>query len=277
MTENPDRPLSGRRIVLAESRELDALAGMLEAKGAIALRYPLVAILDAPDAGPIEAWLHALVDDEFDDLILMTGEGLRRLLDFARRADLEAPVIGALGRVRKLTRGPKPAKALRELGLAPDLAAEAPTTPGVIATLAKLDLRGRVVAVQNYGQEPNLPLTDFLTAAGATVRPVAPYIYAPASDEAKVLELLAQLQQQRVDVIAFTSAAQVQRLWDVASRHQRQEQLRQDLAPVLVAAVGPVVAGQLQAFGIRVDVTPERSFFLRPLVNAIVEKWARRA
>ena len=41
----------------------------------------------------------------------------------------------ALGRTRLVTRGPKPVRALKEVGLAPALVAQTPTTEGVIATL----------------------------------------------------------------------------------------------------------------------------------------------
>jgi hypothetical protein len=43
------------------------------------------------------AWLRRFADGTCDDLVLMTGEGLRRLLGFARRIDLESAFIAALG------------------------------------------------------------------------------------------------------------------------------------------------------------------------------------
>src|SRR5689334_2763652 len=172
--------LTGRRVAVPETRELDRLAGMLEERGATVLRCPLVAIHDAPDAAPVEAWLRRFAETAFDDLVLLTGEGVRRLHGFARRAELEESFLAALGRARKIVRGPKPGQALRELGLNADMRAERPTTEGVIATLAGLDLRGRTVGVQLYPDNPNAALTDFLTVAGATPVPVLPYIYASA-------------------------------------------------------------------------------------------------
>jgi len=85
------------------------------------------------------------------------GEGLRRLLAAADRIGLRAEVIAALGRARKITRGPKPARALKEIGLSSDLPAAVPTSAGVIDGLRALDLRGRRVGVQLYGEEPNRP------------------------------------------------------------------------------------------------------------------------
>ena len=89
------RRLSGRTVALPETRELDRLAQLLEAEGAATLRCPLVAIKDAPDQAPVEAWLRALVADGVDDLVLLTGEGLRRLLAAAERIGIRADVIAA--------------------------------------------------------------------------------------------------------------------------------------------------------------------------------------
>jgi uroporphyrinogen-III synthase len=261
--------LSGRRIAVPEARELDRLAELLESEGATTLRCPLVAIHDAPDPAPIERWLRALAAGEFDDLVLLTGEGLRRLLAAAERAGIRAEVVAALGRVRKVTRGPKPARALHELGLASDLAAAVPTSRGVIDALGALELRGRRVGLQLYGEEPNRPLVEFLEGAGATVSTVAPYVYAPASDAARVGALIAELAGGRVDAIAFTSASQVERLWQVAAERSAEAELRAGLGRTRVAAIGPIVVEMLAAHGVSADVVPEKGFVMRRLVNAL--------
>ena len=51
------KELSGRRIVVPETRELGQLVRMLEELGADTLPCPMIAIRDAPDPGPVEAWL----------------------------------------------------------------------------------------------------------------------------------------------------------------------------------------------------------------------------
>src|SRR5438477_235634 len=79
----------------------------------------------------------------------------------------------------------------------------APTAVGGRQTLEAEggDLRGRRVGWQLYGQEPNLALVAFLEGAGAAVSSVAPYAYAPASDEAKVAELIAALAGGGIDAV----------------------------------------------------------------------------
>ena len=79
----------------------------------------MFAIHDAPDPAPIEAWIRRFIEQPCDDLVLMTGEGLRRLMKVARRIEVEQDFIAALGKSRKFARGPKPGRALREIGLEP--------------------------------------------------------------------------------------------------------------------------------------------------------------
>jgi len=270
-------PLEGRTIALPEARELDRLAELVAEAGGAALRCPLVAIRDAADPRPSEAWLRALSAGEFDDVVFLTGEGLRRLLATADRLGTRADVVAALGKVRKVTRGPKPAKALHEVGLSSDLAAPVPTSAGVIEALAALDLRGRRVGVQLYGEEPNRPLVEALERAGATVRTVAPYVYASAADSAQVVSLIDGLHSRQVDAIAFTSASQVDRLFQVAALAGAEQRLRTALGEARVAAIGPIVVETLARHGVRIDVVPEKGFVMRRLVNALAEALGPKA
>jgi uroporphyrinogen-III synthase len=268
------QPLAGRTVAVPEARELEVFAAMLERRGARVLRCPLVAIRDAPDPSPVLDFARALARGGFEDLILTTGEGLRRILGCIERHEpaLREAFVRSLGAVRKITRGPKPARALRELSLKPDLAVDPPTTPGIIACLSGQSLAGRRVGVQLYGNEPNRPLIGFLETAGATVSTVAPYVYADEADEAAVHALLGRLAGGEVDAIAFTSRPQVERLLAVAGA----QAVRAALGHTLVAAVGPVVAQALERNGVEATLMPQESFFLKPLTTALEEALGAR-
>ena len=264
--------LAGRTIAVPETREMDVFSAMLERRGATVLRCPLVAILDAPDPQPVLAWLRAFTGGHCDDLILLTGEGLRRLLACIDRHEpaLRGAFVERLASVRKITRGPKPARALRELGLKPDIAAESPTTEGVIASLRDVALSDRHVGVQLYGTEPNRPLIEFLEGAGAHVHAIAPYVYASQADDAAVRDLLVRMSAGQVDAIAFTSSPQVERLFAVGPP----ELVRSALARTQIAAVGPVVADALQRHEVTVQLMPTESFFMKPLTSALEDAFA---
>lgn len=267
-------PLAGLRIALPETRQLDVLAQMLERRGAETWRCPLVSILDTPDQAPVRAWLERFNAGAMDDLILLTGEGLRRLSAAAEREGCHDDFVAALGRTRLITRGPKPVNALRELGLKNDLTADEATTDGVMATLREHDLNGRTVGVQLYGEEPNEKLTGFLQQQGASVDTVAPYVYADESNRGQVAELAEGLVRGDLDAIAFTSQAQVKRLMDVAEGIGMQPAVIEALNRLLVVAVGPIVADKLAQYSVGVDVMPEESWFMKPMVRALIDRLA---
>jgi uroporphyrinogen-III synthase len=267
-------PLEGRTVALAEGRQLEELAELLVREGAVPWRCPLVSIMDNPDSEPVFSWIQDVAAGKFDLVVLMTGEALRRLLEFAARRQMRDTMVAALGRLRSITRGPKPVKALREISLTPSVVAEKPTTDGVIATLRQENLRDRTVGVTLYG-EPNPVLEEFLTNAGARVRTVMPYVYAPAADGDRVGELITALHQGRIDSIIFTSSPQCHRLWEVARGRNSEAELRAGLARTCVAAVGPVVAETLKQNGIRVDVCPEQGFVMKNLVQCLKRQFGR--
>jgi uroporphyrinogen-III synthase len=235
----------------------------------------MIGIRDADDAAPVETWLARLTAGELHDLILMTGEGVSRLLQFAERAGRLADVLAAMKLVRTITRGPKPARALHQAGLVPTLPAVEPTTEGIIKTLATVELKGRTVGLQLYGEDPNRALVDFLEQRGAAVATVAPYVYLPAADDEQVKRLIQLLCDGSVDAIAFTTRKQVERLFEVAESHALTDDLRRGFRRTKIAAVGPIVVAKLNEHGVRVDAVPQRTFFLRPLVEQLVQLLVR--
>jgi uroporphyrinogen-III synthase len=270
MTVKNNNAFAGRVIAVPEGRQHLTMVQLLENRGASVVSIPLVAILDAPDPQPGLAWIKRFIAQPPALFILLTGEGLRRLLALAEKHELREQFVQALQTVRTLSRGPKPEQVLTTLGLQATLKASEPTTIGVITTLRTLDLQGRRVALQLYGEEPNLKLQDFLVEQGASLDPVAPYVYASKEDEERVAEFIRSMNDGKIDLVAFTSQAQLKRLQEVAKARQLLPMLQTGLGKVAVAAVGPVVKQQLEAAGFTVAVMPERMYFMKPLVAAIV-------
>lgn len=260
-------------ILVPESRELDLFASMLEAEGATTLRCPLVQILDLEETSEAQAWLDRLIAGAFEDVIWLTGEGLRRLATIADRHGKRAPFIEALGRLRSITRGPKPARALRELGLERGLAAVTPTSQGVLDALAGEDIAGRAIGVQLYPGDGPAPLIAALRARGADVSPVIAYRYASQAETRQVADVIRAMAAGRIDMIAFTSSPQVDRFDEVARQAGLEAELSEGLKRVRIAAVGPVVEEALRQRGIDVTVRPRTSFHLKPFVQAITSAW----
>src|ERR1700681_853459 len=142
--------LNGYRILILETREEAQFSRLLTEQGADVLQCPMFTIHDAPDVAPIEAWIRRCIEKPCDDLVLMTGEGLRRLMKVARRIELDQAFVAALATARKFARGPKPGRALREIGLEPQATTEKPTSEGIAEMLARVDLKGHRVGLQLY-------------------------------------------------------------------------------------------------------------------------------
>lgn len=267
--------LDGLTILVPESRELDLFTQLLEAEGAAAVRCPLVQILDLDDTIEAEAWIERFIAGAFQDVIWLTGEGLRRLLRIAERNVRRTEFVEALGHSRMITRGPKPARALRELGLLSGLAAPTPTSQGVLDALVGEDIGSRTIGVQLYPGEGG-SLAAALRDRGAVVSSVTPYCYASQAEADQVIEAIWMLAAGRIGMIAFTSSPQVERLVAVAREAALEAQLREVFTRVRIAAIGPVVEETLRRHGVTNILRPGASFHLKPMVRTIAASWSTR-
>jgi uroporphyrinogen-III synthase len=262
--------LNGYRILILETREEAQFSRLLGEQGADVLQCPMFTIHDAPEPAPIEAWIRRFVDAPFDDLVLTTGEGLRRLMKVVRRIGLEQEFIAALGQARKFARGPKPGRALREIGLEPQVTTEKPTSEGIAEMLSRIDLRGHRLGLQLYPDKDHSVLIGAIKALGAEVDTVLPYVYDAQAADANIVTAIDEMAAGRVDAIALTSSGQVRRLMGVAMTHGREAQLRDGLAQTPIASVGPVVSDELKSHGLRTDISPaNEAYFMKPLISAM--------
>jgi uroporphyrinogen-III synthase len=262
--------LNGYRILILETREEAQFSRLLAEQGADVLQCPMFTIHDAPDPTPIEAWIRRFVDAPFDDLVLMTGEGLRRLMKVVRSIGLEQEFVAALGQARKFARGPKPGRALREIGLEPQVTTEKPTSEGIAEMLSRIDLRGHRLGLQLYPDKDHSVLIGAIKSLGAKVDTVLPYVYDAQAADANIVTAIDEMAAGRVDAIALTSSGQVRRLVDVAKAHGREPQLRDGLARTPIASVGPVVSDELKSHGLRTDISPANdAYFMKPLISAM--------
>ena len=211
--------LNGYRILILETREEAQFSRLLAEQGADVLQCPMFTIHDAPDSAPVEAWIGRFIEKPCDDLVLMTGEGLRRLMKVARRIGVDQDFVAALGKARKFARGPKPGRALREIGLEPQVTTEKPTSEGIAEMLSRVDLAGHRVGLQLYPDKDHGALIGAITAQGAEVDAVLPYVYDAQAAETNIVTAIDEMAQGRIDAIALTSSGQARRLFDVARAH----------------------------------------------------------
>jgi uroporphyrinogen-III synthase len=180
--------------------------------------------------------------------------------------------------MRKFARGPKPGRALREIGLEPQQTTEKPTSDGIAEMLSRLDLKGRRLGLQLYPDRDHGTLIGAITAQGAAVDPVLPYVYDARAADDNILAAIEEMANGRVDAIALTSSGQTRRLFSVATASGCEARLREGLAKTPIASVGPVVSDELASRGLRANISPANgAYFIKPLISAMATALVKRS
>jgi uroporphyrinogen-III synthase len=209
--------MRGLTVVSFESRRSGELARLIRSYGGEPVQAPALREVPLSDQREALAFGERLLAGECDVLVLLTGVGARLLIGSLETRWRPERVREALGRLALVCRGPKPAAALKEVGLAPALTVPEPNTwRDLLAALDReLPVDGRRVAIQEYGA-PNGELVAGLTRRGARVTTVSVYGWALPEDLGPLRAAIERLAAGRAEVALFTSATQVDHLFRVA-------------------------------------------------------------
>jgi uroporphyrinogen-III synthase len=231
---------------------------LIENNGGKAMVAPAAReVLSACRAG-LSEFAASLLDGRLDVVIFLTGVGTRALAQAMEAFCSRAELMAALGRVSVVARGPKPAAALRELGVPITWNVPEPNTWRALLHLLDekgVALKDRLVAVQEYGV-PSHALLAGLSQRGARTLTVHIYDWALPENRTPLKNAVLALQQGEIDVVLFTAAVQVCHLIQVADEMNARESLVRALNESTVASIGPVTSEQLREYGIRVDLEP---------------------
>jgi len=250
--------LQGLRVVSLESRRCVEMAQLIRGHGGEPIQAPAMREVPLSDQHEALTFGAALLAGGWDAMILLTGVGTRTLIAALATRWPKDEVVGALGRLPLVCRGPKPVAALREVGLVPALVVPEPNTwRDLLSALDRgLPVAGKRLAVQEYGAR-NEELLAGLRERGARVTPVPVYGWALPEDLGPLRAAIHRMVAGEADVALFTSAQQVGNLFQVAADLGRAEALRAALrGSMVVASIGPVCTEALRAHGVEPDLHP---------------------
>jgi uroporphyrinogen-III synthase len=219
---------------------------------------PATREVPAESSADVSRFASSLLDGKVDLVIFLTGVGTRAL---ARAIELfcsREQFVSTLSKIPVLARGPKPAAALKELGVPIRWNVPEPNTWREILQVLdanKVELTGRRVAVQEYGV-PSKDLVQGLRERGAEILAVHVYDWALPEDITRLRDAVEAMIAGRVDVVLFTAAIQVHHLLQVAEERKRREALIAALRKIRVASIGPVTSEALSEYGIPVSMEP---------------------
>ena len=245
--------LQRRVVAFLEGRRSAELADLIERHKGVPLAAPCLREVHTPDSPILQGSIRQVLDADLAFAVFLTGLGTETVFEAARVMQREADLRQRLDSAAVVVRGPKPAAVLRKLGVRIDLTAPPPNpTAEVLSVLEPLDLQGKTVALQLYG-DPRPALSRDLTARGANVLELMPYVWDRPVDPSPILHLLDALDHGEVDALLITSQAQVANLFDVAAEAGRSPAL----TGVAIGAQGPVAQAALVRRGIAADFIPE--------------------
>ena len=263
--------LGAKRIALVEGRMQSELADLVRRHGGEPYSVSVLREVRRPSETLVREFVAALCQGDIQVMICLTGVGVNTLIREAEHLDCEARLLDGLKQVTLVCRGPKPVAALKRYGLAATIQAQTPyTTRELLQALAPLELAECGVGLLHYG-ERNDELAQVLQARGAQLHELCLYEWALPEDVGPIQDLVMTLIAGHVDAIAFTSKVQVRHLWHVATemgcRAGLVDALNQHL---VVAAVGPTCAAELDSYGVTPHVVPTNPR-MGPMVMALVE------
>jgi uroporphyrinogen-III synthase len=246
--------LGGVRVLALESRRAQEMAELIRRQGGVPFVAPSMREVPLGENAEAFRFAEGLFAGEFDMVILLTGVGtrqLQRLLE--ERYPAEAFAEG-LRKITVVARGPKPAAALREMGVAPALIAPEPNTWREVLGVTE-GRPERRIAVQEYGRtNPNL--IQGLQARGACVTTVRVYQWTLPEDTEPLRAAVRELAAGKFAAVLFTTAVQINHLMRVAEEEELTDQVLGRLGEVFVGSIGPTTSEALEEFGVRVTMEP---------------------
>ena len=255
-----------------ESRRANEIAELIRRRGGEPISAPSMREIPLAENEAALEFARRLSAGEIDVVVFLTGVGTRALAAAIEGVLPREAFADALRKSTTVARGPKPVAALRELGLTPTMTVPEPNTwRELLAAIDKgIDVTGRVVAVQEYGEE-NPELAGGLAARGADVLRVPVYRWALPEDLAPLESGIERLIAGTIDVVLVTSATQVEHLFRVASA-ERKTELAAALQRIVVVSIGPIASQALERHGVRADLEAQP-----PKMGPLVLVAAKRA
>jgi len=256
-------PLSGRRIVITRAREqAGVLREALVALGAEVVEVPTIEIRNPSSWDRLDDAIRRLED--FDYLVATSVHGVRKFLGRLQACGRGVEVltgmqVGAIG--------PTTAAELARAGVHVDFVPTEYRAEGLVEVLQNHDLSGKWFLIPRARVARDL-LRQVLIEKGARVEVVEAYeTVIPVLPAGKLEELFTP----RPDAITFTSSS-------TASNFARligDSKVRETLAGIVIASIGPVTSNTIRSLGLSVDV--EAGEFTVPgLVRAIQEYFSGR-
>jgi uroporphyrinogen-III synthase len=247
-------PFNGLRVLSLESRRGPEMTTLITKQAGVPFVAPSMREIPLEQNEAAFSFADRLLNKEFEAIILLTGTGTKLLWKTLLTRHGETALKAALQPLTLIVRGPKPAAALRELGLAPTVQVPEPNTwrELLIAMQNRPETR---LALQEYGRS-NPELIEGLRALNKQVTPVPIYAWDLPEDTAPLRQAAARLIAGEFDVVLLTTSMQLVNLMKIAEEEGIAQQVREALQSAFLGSIGPTTTEALEDYGLHPDFEP---------------------
>jgi len=238
------------------------LARALEELGAAVAEFPTIEIRPPETYAPLDGAIKNL--GGYDWIIFTSVNGVEQFLIRQRKL---LPDLRPLKTIKVAAIGPETANRLRSAGIPPCLVPAQFRAEGILQELKPNDMRGKRVLLPRAAKARAI-LPDTLRQWGATVDVIEAYRTVLPKTDASALRR--PLRDKRIDMITFTSSSTVSHFALLFPG----ENLRELLAGVAIACIGPITAKTVAEKGMRADVVSQE-YTIPGLVRAIGDYFSR--
>jgi uroporphyrinogen III methyltransferase/synthase len=258
----PLKPLDNTTILVTRSAgQSSQFSQLLEAEGATVMEMPTLVIHPPSTWEPLDQAIAQL--QMFDWLILTSANGVEF---FFQRLFQQGKTISHLATVKIAVVGKKTAATLKKQGLKPDLIPTNFVADSLVEDFPESLNQKRILfpRVETGGREI---LVQELTAKAAKVVEVP--AYESGCPETIDPDVIAALQQQKIDIITFASSKTVKNFYRLIQSFQV------NLDQVCIASIGPQTSESCQEYFGRYDIQATE-YTLEGLTAAIID-WKHRS
>lgn len=258
--QNLPHSLEGKRVLVTRAQsQANSLANLLEKHGAQVSEIPFIDFLPPESWEPLDWSLREILD--YDWLILTSVNGVSAFFDRAQHLGM---IIDELQHLKVAAIGPATEQAIADRGLIVDVVPALYVAEEVVKALRRKLVKGdRVLLVRAAVARDIIPVE--LAGMGVKVDVREAYrTVLPEGSKDRLLQALTRDQDERPDVITFTSSSTVENLMKMAVGSE----IPQHLAGIKFAAIGPVTAAALKSYGLPVNIEAEE-YTMAGLVRAI--------
>lgn len=246
----------GARVAAFEGRKARWMEEAISQSGGVPVIIPVMREAAAAQDQALAAF-QELSQGQIQVIIFMTETGTRLFLQQILTQHEPDEIVFVLQKSLVVSRGIKPAQALRQQGITVDEIVPEPSTWNEILEVLDesrrgVDIAGKTILLQESGM-PHPVLLKALNERGARVKTLSLYQWELPENLEPVHAAIREIIAENIPVCFFTNSTQARHLFKAAEISGQSRDLQRALRKILVASLGPSTSAALREEGIEPD------------------------